>query len=254
MTGGSDDELIHLGPLAEDRKRVVTQKRRARGGSEMLVDATRVSGPIRMLLEPLLWFAFAIGVMWILIALDPALREDDPSIVIHEYAGPLGLLLGAVLLVSSISALLWLGGSVTATRSRSAVAGLGMLGAGWLFSALHPVRPEDFEQHSLISYAVGALLIAVCAVPWPTSPARLAGRMTPVRAALVAVLLAAVAVVAYQVWSAARDGLVGVGANGSTGWQDLLPLLAVMVMLLAAVRFVIRRPGRDAAEPTRVAR
>lgn len=220
----------------------------------MLVDATRVSGPIRMLLEPLLWFVFAIGVMWILIALDPALREKNPSVVIHEYAGPLGLLLGALLLLASISALMWLGGSVTATRSRSAVAGLGMLGAGWLFSALHPVRSQDFEGHSLISYAVGALLIAVCVVPWPTSPVRRPGPMTAPRAALVVVLLAAVVVVSYQVWSAARDGLVGVGANGSAGWQDLLPLLAVMVVLLAAVRFVVRRPARGASEPTRVAR
>lgn len=254
MSGGSEEELIHLGPLADDRKRVVSQKRRARGGSEMLVDSTRVSGPIRMLLEPLLWFVFAIGVMWILIALDPALREKNPSVVIHEYAGPLGLLLGTLLLLASISALLWLGGSVTATRSRSAVAGLGMLGAGWLFSALHPVQAEDFEEHSLISYAVGVLLIAVCAVPWPTSPARHAGRMTAPRAALVAVLLAGVAVMAHQVWLAASDGLVGLGAGGSAGWQDLVPMLAVMVILLAAVRYVVRRPGRGDAEPKRVAR
>lgn len=242
----SQDEFdpVPLGPIADERHRPVTVRRK-KVGTDIRVDATRVSGPIRVVLEPMLWLAFVMGVLWLLIAADPALRSDEPTgVPVYQYALPLGILVGALLLISSISALLWLPGSTTAARSRTAFAGLGMLASGWLFGKLHPVEARDFEGYSWFCIGVGALLVAICSVPWPVRPAREPGRLGGMRMLVVALLGLAFLVTAWLVWQAADEGLVGVTPDEQAGWTNLLPLLGLLALEVAAMRFVARMPSR----------
>lgn len=245
MTFEHQAETIHLQPLADDRHRPVSVRRK-KVGSEIRVDAFRVAGPIRVALEPLLWIAWAMGVIWLLVACDPALRQDSvQGVVMYAHTSPLAVLVGLVLVLSSISALMWLPASITATRSRTAFAGIGLIASGWLFTKLHPVQSQDFEFMTWLCLAQGALLLAVCAVPWPSSPVRLAAPMNLARSSIVGVLLGLVLVVGWFGWRAAREGLVGVRPDAGLGWDQLLPLLGVMVLLLAAARQVCRMPARN---------
>lgn len=238
-------ETIHLQPLADDRHRPVSVRRK-KVGSQLRVDAYRVAGPIRFMLEPLLWIAWAMGVIWLLIACDPALREDSvDGVVMYAYTTPLALLVGVVLALSSISALMWLPASITPTRSRTAFAGIGLIGSAWLFTKLHPVQAQDFEFMTWLCLAQGVLLLAVCAVPWPASPVRRAAPMNLARSSVVGVLLGLVLVVGWYGWRAASEGLVGVRPDAGLGWDHLLPLLGVLVLLLAAARQVCRIPAKN---------
>lgn len=239
-----DQTPVHRGPLLDERKRPVPVKRSTKVGNDLRVDPTRVSGPIRVVLEPMLWLAFLSGVCWVLVALDPGVRDPAPGVLLYEYTLPLAIIVAAVLLVSTISALMWLPVSTTATRARTAFAGLGMLASGWLFAKLHPVDTQDLLGMSWLSIAVGVLLVAVCAVPWPTSPALVPRRTTGAeRMAFLAVLLAS-AVVGWLAWEAAQVGLVAVPDGAETGWDAVFPLLGLLVVLLAVARFLLRRPDR----------
>lgn len=208
------------------------------------MDPTRVSGPIRVIVEPMLWLAFLSGVSWVLVALDPGVRDPAEGVVLYEHTLPLAIIISAVLLISTISALMWLPVSTSATRARTAFAGLGMLASGWLFAKLHPVDTQDLLGMSWLSIGVGVLLVAVCAVPWPTSPALVPRRPRGVeRLALVAVLAASV-FVGWLAWEAAKIGLVALPDGADTGWDEVFPLLGLFVILLAVARFLLRRPDR----------
>jgi hypothetical protein len=245
VAGEFDTGPVHLGPLAAERHRPVSTRRK-KVGTDIRVDATRVSGPIRIVLEPLLWVTFVIGVMWLLITVEPVVRAPAAhGLVIHQYAGPFALVIGGFLVLSTISALLWLPGSTSAARSRTAMSGLGMIASGWLFSNLHPVRTEDFQFHAWFCIAVGVLLVAICAVPWPTRPAVEPGALTGLRTTLVAVLVLACLGVGVLAWQQTGPDLVGAGPEMQQAWRDVLPLLVAMVLLLATTRHVIRRPAPD---------
>lgn len=230
--------------VLDERKSPIPVKRPKNTGKPPRMDPTRVAGPIRLVLEPMLWVAFVSGVVWALIALDPGLREPEAGVVVYEYALPLAMLVSALLLISSVTALMWLPSSTSATRARTSFAGLGMLASGWLFAKLHPVDSADFQRLSWGSIGIGMLLVAICAVPWPTGPARVARRPGPLTWLAVAVLSGLIAVVSVLAWEAARMGLVGDPSSAETGWDTLLPFLVVLAVLLAAVRFVLRRPRR----------
>lgn len=241
-----DSTPVLRGPVRDERERPVPVKRSKSLGKEIRVDPTRVSGPIRVVLEPMLWLAFLSGIVWVLVALDPGVRDPAPGVIFYEYTLPLAIIVAAILLISTISALMWLTVSTSATRARTAFAGLGMIASGWLFSELDPVDTQDLLTMSWLSIAVGVLLVTICAVPWPTSPAVVPRHLTPGERGLFVGVLAVAAVVAFLAWESARVGLVGVRPGAETGWDALFPLLTVFVMLLAAARFLLRRP-----EPTR---
>lgn len=231
------------GVVLDERKRPIPVKRTKTLGKNPRMDPTRVSGPIRVVLEPMLWLAFISGLVWGLVALDPGLRDPDPDVVIWEHTLPMAILVSALLLISSISALMWLTSSTTATRARTAFSGLGMLASGWLFAKLHPVDTADFLGLSWLSIGIGVLLVTICAVPWPTSSARVARRVSGFSWMVALVLLLCAAVVGLFAWEAARVGLVGVGAGGETGWDYLMPFLVVLALLMAGIRFVLQRPA-----------
>jgi hypothetical protein len=231
----------------DDRLRPIARKRPRSIGSTPRIDPTRVSGPIRVVLEPMLWLAFVSGVIWLLVALDPGVRDPEPGVVVYEYTQQLSILVGVLLLVSAASALMWLSSSTSATRARASFAGLGMLASGWLFAKVHPVDAGDFVWRSWISIGIGVLLVAMCSVPWPTSAARVPRRATPWTWALLAVLLAVAVIVAMLAWEASRTGLVG-AADVERGWDLVLPFLILLALLLAGARFVLRRPQRTNAE------
>lgn len=232
------------GPILDERKRPVSVKRSKKIGKDVRVDTTRVSGPIRVVLEPMLWLAFLSGIAWVLVALDPGVRQPAEGVIFYEYTLPLAIIVAAVLLISTISALMWLPVSTSSTRARTAFAGLGMLASGWLFAKLHPVETEDLLGMSWISIGVGVLLVAICAVPWPTSPAMVPRRLTGKERIALVVLFAVAAVVAFYAWDAARVGLVGVRPGGETGWDRLFPFLGLFVILMAGIRHLLRRPER----------
>ncbi|GGD30688.1 hypothetical protein [Nocardioides daphniae] len=240
------DAPVARGPVLDDRLRPVSVKRSKKIGKDVRVDATRVSGPIRVVLEPMLWLAFLSGITWVLIALDPGVRNQADDIVFYEFTLPLAIIVAAILLISTISALMWLPVSTSSTRARTAFAGLGMLASGWLFAKLHPVDTQDLLGMSWISIGVGVLLVAICAVPWPTSPSVLTRRPTGVERTVLVVLLGIAGIVAYYAWDASQVGLVGVSPGGQTGWDRLLPLLGLFVIVMAAVRFMLLRPERRA--------
>ena len=237
---------VHRGQQLDERQRPVSVKRK-KVGPDVRVDQTRVSGPIRVVLEPLLWVSFLTGVVWLLIALDPGLREPQDGVIIYEYTLPLAILVGSVVVIATVTALMWLPSATSATRARSTFAGLGMLASGWLFAKLHPVEAQDFQGLSWLCIAIGVLLVAMCSVPWPTQRSSETAEMGPWSRLLVAALgLVAVGVVVIA-WEAARVGLVGVRPDARTGWDNLLPVLGVLVLLLAAIRAVLRRPAREYA-------
>ncbi|MFC6152135.1 hypothetical protein [Nocardioides yefusunii] len=244
MASEYDGSPVHLEPLASERLRPVSVRRK-KVSTEIRVDATRVSGPIRVILEPLLWIAFAVGFLWLLIAFDPALRSSAVGgPVVYEYALPLAVLVSVLLLVATVSALVWLPTSTSAVRSRTAFAGLGLLGSAWLFTQLNPVEAHDLENTSRFCFAVGAILIGVCCVPWPTRPAPRVARVSALRAGVAVVVAVVFAAVCYQVWQSAADGLVGTDPEGQDGWSRLLPYLGAMVLLLAGARHLLVRPER----------
>lgn len=243
-----DQTPVHRGPVLDERKRPVPVKRSSKLGKDVRMDPTRVSGPIRVVLEPMLWLAFLSGVAWVLVALDPGVRRPAEGVVLYEFTLPLAIIVAAVLLISTISALMWLPVSTSATRARTAFAGLGMLASGWLFAKLHPVDTQDLLGMSWLSIAVGVLLVAVCAVPWPTSRALVPRRVNGVeRVALAVVLLLSVAV-GWLAWKAAQVGLVALPQGSETGWDQVFPLLGLLVILLAVARFLLRRPDRTPPE------
>lgn len=243
MTSGYDAGPVHLGPLADERHRPVSARRK-KVGLDIRVDATRVSGPIRLVLEPFLWVAFAVGVMWLVVGLQPEARMPvHEGVILNRHLAPLAVGVGGLVLLSSISALLWVPGATTAARSRTALTGMAMLASGWLFTAVQPVDSSAWEFHSRFSFAVGILLVVICAVPWPTRPAVQAGKMTRVRGAAVALLvLASLAVVTVAVREAS-PALFGVGGDVMTAWREVIPPVAVIAALLAAVRIIVRRPA-----------
>lgn len=230
--------------VLDDRKNPIPRKRPNNASREPRVDPTRVSGPIRVVLEPMLWTAFVSGVVWLLIALDPGVRTPAPGVVVYQHAFPLAILLGALLVISTVTALMWLPTSTTATRARTSFAGLGMLGSGWLFAKLHPVDSADFLGMSWLSIAVGVLLVTVCSVPWPTAAAHPVVRRSPLVWAGVAVLAIAIAAVSWSALGAARGGLVGSVDGGGAGWDELRPLLGLLALLLAGIRLTLRLPAR----------
>lgn len=239
-----DQTPVHRGPVLDERKRPVSVKRSSKLGKDVRVDPTRVSGPIRVVLEPMLWLAFLSGVAWVLVALDPGVREPAEGVVLYQHTLPMAIIVSAILLISTISALMWLPVSTSATRARTAFAGLGMLASGWLFAKLRPVDTQDLLGMAWLSIGIGVLLVAICAVPWPTSPALVPRRMTgPERIALVFVLLSAV-VVGWLAWEASQVGLVEMGGDRN-GWDQVFPLLGLLVILLAAARFLLRRPDHS---------
>lgn len=237
-----DSTPVQRGPVLDERKRPVPVKRSKNLSKDLRVDPTRVAGPIRLVLEPMLWIAFLSGIAWVLVALDPGVRKPAEGVVFFEHTLPLAIIVAAILLISTISALMWLTVSTTATRARTSFAGLGMLASGWLFAKIHPIDNQDLLGMSWLSIAIGVLLVAMCAVPWPTRPSPVSRRLTaPVKAALVA-LLAIAAVVGFFAWEAARVGLVGMRPGAETGWDSLMPLLVVLVLVLAAFRHLLHRP------------
>jgi len=233
--------------LADDRLRPIPTRRPKGVGDQPRIDPTRVSGPIRWVLEPMLWAAFVSGVVWLLVALDPGLRTPARGVVIWENTLPLAILVGALLTISTTSALMWLATSTSATRARTSFAGLGMLASGWLFAKLHPVDPHDFQVLSWLSIGLGVLLVTVCAVPWPTTAARTPRRPSAVAWALVLLLVVGAVVLSMLAWEASRIGLVGVPPGAETGWDLLLPFVIMLGAVLAAIRFVLRRPARPLA-------
>lgn len=241
-----DQTPVHRGPVLDERKRPVSVKRSNKLGSDMRVDPTRVSGPIRVVLEPMLWLGFLSGVAWVLVALDPAAREPAEGAGIYEHTFPLAIIVAAILLVSTISALMWLPVSTSATRARTAFAGLGMLASGWLFAKLRPVDTQDLLGMAWLSIAVGVLLVAICAVPWPTRTALVPRRMNgPERIAFTVVLAVSLAV-GWLAWKASQVGLVEMGGASESGWDSVFPLLGLFVILLAVARFLLRRPDLTA--------
>lgn len=243
-----DQTPVDRGPVLDERKRPVPVKRSKKLGKNVRMDPTRVSGPIRLVLEPMLWLAFLSGVAWVLVALDPGVRNPAKGVVFYDYTLPLAILVAAILLISTVSALMWLTVSTSATRARTAFAGLGMLASGWLFSKLHPIDNQDLLGMTWLSIAVGALLVAICAVPWPTSPALVPRRPNVAERVALATLLVLALVVGHYAWEAARVGLVGVRPGAATGWDALMPLLGFFVILMAGVRFLLRRPQNDGAD------
>ncbi|WP_162794421.1 hypothetical protein [Nocardioides houyundeii] len=230
----------------DDRLRPIPRKRPRSAGATPRTDPTRVSGPIRVVLEPMLWLAFVSGVVWLLVAMDPGVTDPDPGVVVYEYTQPLSILVGALLLISTISALMWLSSSTSATRARSSFAGLGMLASGWLFAKVHPVDNGDFVWRSWTSIGVGVLLVAMCSVPWPTSAARVPRRPTTGTWMVLAVLLAGGVIVCMLAWEASRTGLVG-SSDVEQAWDLVLPFLIMLALLLAVARFVLHRPQRTNA-------
>lgn len=243
-----DQTPVDRGPVLDERKRPVPVKRSKKLGKNVRMDPTRVSGPIRVVLEPMLWLAFLSGVVWVLVALDPGVRNPAKGVVFYEYTLPLAIIVSAILLISTISALMWLTVSTSATRARTSFAGLGMLASGWLFAKLHPVDNQDLLGMSWLSIGVGVLLVAICAVPWPTAPSLVPRRPNGAERAALGVLLVLALGVGYYAWEAARVGLVGVRPGATTGWDALMPLLGFFVILMAGVRFLLRRPQPDGAD------
>lgn len=234
---------VDRGPVLDERKRPVPVKRSKDVGKGMRVDPTRVSGPIRVVLEPMLWVGFLSGVLWVLILMDPGVRTPTESGYLFQYAIPLGILVAAILLISTISALMHLPHSTTATRARTSFAGLGMLASGWLFAKLRPVDTEDLLGLSWLSIGIGVLLVAMCSVPWPTTPAGVTRSPRGLEKLLLALIFVVCVGLGYLAWEAAQLGLVGVTPGAETGWDQLMPILGVMVILLGVARFVLRRPA-----------
>lgn len=239
---------MHLGPLADERHRPVSTRRK-KVGTDIRVDATRVSGPIRVVLEPFLWVAFAMGVMWLVIGMQPEARVPmHEGVILNKHLAPLAIGVGGLIVLATVSALLWVPGATTAARSRTSLSGMAMLTSGWLFTVVHPVNSDDFEFHSRFSFAVGILLVVVCVVPWPTRPAVQPGRITGVRSAVIALLVIASLVVGYLAVREASPALFGVGGDVLPAWREVLPLVAVIAGLLAAVRFTSRLPVRTSRQ------
>lgn len=225
-------------------ERTPVARRRPKSTQNPRADLTRVAGPIRVVLEPMLWVCFITGVFWTLVVFDPALRQPEPGVVVYRYALPLAIIVGALLLISSISALMWLGTSTSATKARASFAGLGMLTSGWLFAKVHPVDSADFQGAAWLSVALGVLLVAICSVQWPTQPAART-RRPGVQGWLVVLALSFLLVLTGAfAWEAARQGLIGSSRIGQQGIDALPPVLTVMALLLAAIRVVLRRPLR----------
>ncbi|WP_110240019.1 hypothetical protein [Nocardioides gilvus] len=241
---------IDRGPVLDERKRPVPVKRSKDVAKGMRVDPTRVSGPIRFVLEPMLWVGFLSGVLWVLILMDPGVRTPSEDGYLFQYAIPLGSLVSAILLISTISALMHLPHSTTATRARTSFAGLGMLASGWLFAKLHPVDTEDLLGLSWLSIGIGVLLVAICSVPWPTTPAGLTRSPRGLEKVLLVLLFVVCAGLAYRAWEAAQLGLVGVSPGAETGWDQLMPILGVLVILLGIARYVLRRPAGNTSSST----
>lgn len=245
--GTLDQTPVPQGPEVDERRRPVPVRRHSvsvHGARDVRVDPTRVSGPIRVVLEPLVWVAFLAGVIWLLIAVDPGLRASESEPIVFRWTMPLAIVIGLLLVVSSVTALMGVSGSTSATRARTSFAGMGLMASGWLFSKLHPIDNQEFLGMSWLCIAVGILLVTICFVPWPTAPAVRPGRRGPLAKLVIAVLCVAILVLVVFTWKAARLGLVGVRPEATTGWDHLLPLLGTLVILLAAVRWMIRRPGR----------
>ncbi|MBE7325237.1 hypothetical protein IEQ44_11280 [Nocardioides sp. Y6] len=243
--GELDSTPVHRGPVLDERKRPVSVRRNSKLGREVRVDPTRVSGPIRVVLEPMLWLAFLSGLAWVLVALDPGVRDTGEGEVLYEHTLPMAIIVSAILLISTISALMWLPVSTSATRARTAFAGLGMLASGWLFAKLRPVDTQDLLGMSWLSIGIGVLLVAICAVPWPTARALVPRRPTgPERLALGFLLLSAL-LVGWLAWEAAQVGLVDMDGSDRSGWDQVFPLLGLFVILLGSARFLLRRPDRS---------
>lgn len=234
---------VDRGPVLDERKRPVPVKRSKDVAKGMRVDPTRVSGPIRIVLEPMLWVGFLSGILWVLILMDPGVRRPTEEGYLFQYAIPLGILVSAILLISTISALMHLPHSTTATRARTSFAGLGMLASGWLFAKLNPVDTEDLLGLSWLSIGIGVLLVAICSVPWPTTPAGLTRSPRGWEKALLVLIVGACGSLAYWAWEAAQLGLVGVSPGAETGWDQVMPILGTMVILLGIARFILRRPA-----------
>lgn len=222
-------------------------RRRPQATTDYRVDPTRVTGPVRLVLEPMLWVAFVSGVIWLLVAVDPGLRDPDRGVELYRYTLPLAVLVGVLLVVSTVTALMWLPTSTTAARARTSFAGLGMLASGWLFAAVDPVDSTDFVAMSWLCIGIGVLLVAVCAVPWPTAASHQPGPPGRLARGVVLALTTGIAIVAVLAWQAAQDGLLGRAPGTPTAWDDLLPLLAVLAVLIAGVRHVLRMPARPHA-------
>jgi hypothetical protein len=225
----------------------VPRRRPAVSAREARVDPTRVTGPIRFVLEPMLWIAFAAGVVWLLVALDPGVRDPESGVLVYRHAFPLAVLVGTLLVISTVTALMWLPTSTTAARARTSFAGLGMLASGWLFATVDPVDTDDFLVMAWLSIAIGVLLVAVCAVPWPTTVTRHRSRPGLWGSTALAVLGLGVLIVSLLAWETAQRGLVGRAAGVDETWQALMPLLGVLGLLVAGIRLVLRLPtGRQA--------
>ncbi len=220
-------------------------RRRPGVSQEPRVDPTRVTGPIRLVLEPLLWVAFVCGVIWLLVALDPGARTPATGVPLYQYTLPLAILVGSLLVISTVTALLWLPTSTTATRARTSFAGLGMLASGWLFAKVDPVETTDFVALSWLCIGVGVLLVTICSVPWPTTYSVRRGTPGPAVKAVAGLLLLGAALVALVAWETAQRGLVGRPPGAETAWDELMPLLGLIVLLAAGARVALRLPTRQ---------
>ncbi len=144
-----------------------------------------------------------------------------------------------------MTALLWLPTSTTATRARTSFAGLGMLASGWLFAKVDPVETHGLRGPVLAVHrrrgAPGDHLLGPVADHLLGASG---GARAPRVKARRGLLVLGAALVALVAWETAQRGLVGRPPGAETAWDELMPLLGLIVLLAAGARVALRLPAR----------
>lgn len=201
----------------------------------------RVIGYPRALVEPLLWLALVTGGMWLLVAFD--IRAGvAPGVQIPSHLPTLAAALSLVLLVNAGSALVLQTQAGWASRGVAVAAGLGLGISAWALTLVPNLDPG--LQHFLFwgSISMGALTVVLSLTRWRYHDTNVPKVLPGSFALLVVGLLGAGAVV--LMWVAYRAFQLGLAANAPgevTGWGSLVPALALLSGVFAAMAAVWRR-------------
>ncbi|MFN8194094.1 MAG: hypothetical protein U0R80_07405 [Nocardioidaceae bacterium] len=200
----------------------------------------RVIGYPRALVEPLLWLAFVTGAMWLMVALD--IRQGiAPGAEVDHTLPTLAAALSLVLLLNSASALMLQGQKGWASRGVAVAAGLGLGVSAWGLSLVTEL--DAGLKHYLVwgSISAGGMLIALALTRWRVHQTGL--RNPPGSFALIVIGLLGIAglVLAWVAYRSFGLGLAGDEPGSVTGWNSLVPALALLAGVLSAMGAVWRR-------------
>jgi len=199
------------------------------------------SRAVRLAVETLAWFAVAVGLIWLLLALSAGeAASADPHRPFPAELRDLAPMLAATCLPGGVLTLVLLR-NPPAARISAGLTGVMVIAAGFSFRLVPETAEQAMPYYQWVPVLAGALLVVLALVGWRPSRERPAAEREPATVLLVIVLW----MVAFAVgaWVLLLSGdWIGAFEDQESTWNDGGPeAVLVFVALVAAGRQALRR-------------